>query len=148
MNDAIMALSRVEEIQEQINPLMVEATELKKAATEFAVSKGIDVVQLEDVYYRQIQRYNKKWIGTRDEIPINVTMPKGTRALYDIAKGRKVKINGKKRSLWSLLTRRVPDPEKINEAVGKGWIEQDEVEAAFIEIPQQPFLQRFTGEAE
>ena len=131
--DATQALERVDEIQAEIDPLMREATELKKAATEFCVRKKVDVVQLDGHYYRHIQRYNRTWDSD---------------ALYGLVRGLKVKVKGKTTPLWQILTKRVPDPERINEAVGKGYITMDAIEAAFVEKAQSPFLQKFQGEAE
>lgn len=138
--DAIEALERVEEIDKKLKPLMIEQTELKKAATAYADEKNLDVVQLAGRYWRLITRYTRMWVGTADEMPGDVS---DAVSLYEICKGKKV--DGK--PLWQLVTKRVPDPEKINEAVGKGWVKEKEIHKAFIEKPQTPFLQRYEGEA-
>lgn len=139
--EAEEALARVVELEEEISPKMNEATALKVAATEWAVSKGVEVVQLDGCYFRQITRYNRTWIATDDDIP---TAGGKVKSLQSIVKGKKVGIT----PLWQKVTKRVPDPEKIAEAVGKGWISEKEVEKAFYEKPQKPFLQKYVGDAE
>lgn len=139
--DAIEALEKLEEINKKMEPLVIEATELKKAATAYANDKKLDVIQLAGRYWRLVTRYTRMWVGMPDDMPDNIS--DRAISLYEICKGKKAE--GK--PLWQLVTKRVPDPDKINEAVGKGWIKEKEVQKAFIEKPQQPFLQRYEGEA-
>jgi hypothetical protein len=139
--EAEEALRLLEEIEEEISPKMIQATELKKAATAYAVDKKLDTIQLDGCYYRQITRYTRFWVGTDEDVPAEQA---GVKSLQALVKGKKA--NGK--PLWQLITKRVPDPDKISEAVGKGWIEETEIEQAFVEKPQRPFLQRFTGDAD
>lgn len=139
--EAEEALRRVVEIEEELAPKMAEASALKIAATDYAVSKKLDVIQLDGMYFRQITRFNRVWIGTEEDLPAGLSGK--VKSLASIVKGKKV--NGK--PLWQLITKRVPDPEKINEAVGKGWISEDEIAPAFFERPQKPFLQKYVGDA-
>lgn len=143
--EAQEALQRVVEIEEQISPLMNEATALKQAATEYAVGKKLDVIQLDGVYFRQITRYNRFWIGTEEDLPAQAEMRSGVKSLQSIVKGMKMP-NGK--PLWQFVTKRVPDPDRISEAVGMGWVTEDEVAPAFVEKPQKPFLQKYVGDAD
>lgn len=146
MSQAIQALERMEAIEAQVEPLMKEAVELKKAATEYAVEKKVDVIQLGDHYYRQINRSNRFWVATPDDMPPGA--PKKAKSLKEITKGIKVTVKGKKVALWNLITKRVPDPVAIDQAVTKGWIDEDEINKAYLEKPQNPFLQKFSGEAD
>lgn len=146
MAEAKKALSRMEEIQAEIQPLMAEATQLKKMATAYAVEKNIDVIQLDECYYRQINRSNRFWVATPEDMPENA--PSKARSLKEIVKGKKVKVKGKMVPLWNLITRRVPDAEAISRAVDSGWISEKEISNAYLEKPQSPFLQRYTGEAD
>lgn len=140
------ALERMEEIQAKIDPLMKEAVELKKSVTAYAVEKKVDVIQLDECYYRQINRETRMWVATDDDMPTNP--PKKARSLKSICAGVKVTVKGKKVPLWNLVTKRVPDPEAIDRAVSKGWIDEDEIHKAFLSKPQAPFLQRYEGEAD
>ena len=140
------ALVEFERLKAEVDPINARLVELKREATEYAVAKKIAVVQLDNVYFRQIQRSNRFWAGTDDDIPANA--PDGARSLFSIVKGKKVKSNGKSVPLWQLITRRIPDPDKLQTAVAKKWISQDDLDAAFLEKPQAPFLQRYEGVAD
>jgi hypothetical protein len=144
--DAKKALERMEEIEAEISPLMKEATDLKVAATEFAVKKKVDAIQLDGVYFRQINRATRMWIAEPDDMPESA--PSKAKSLREICKGITVKVKGKKIPLWQAITKRVPDPELIDKAVSNGWIDEDEIHKAYLEKPQKPFLQRYVGEAE
>ncbi len=143
--DAQAALERMEEIQDEVEPLMKEATEIKKAVTAFAVKKKLDVIQIDGAYYRQINRSTRMWVAEPGEMPSAIP---GAKSLKEICKGKKVKIKGKLVPLWNLITKRVPDPAAIDKAVNEGWIKEKEISKAYIEKPQAPFLQRFVGEAD
>jgi len=145
LEEAQEALARMDEIQDEIDPLMKEAVDLKKAVTEFAVKKKITVIQLDGAYYRQINRNTRMWVATPDDMPEAVA---GAKSLREICKGITVKIKGKQVPLWNLVTRRVPDPAGIDKAVNEGWISEKEISKAYVEKPQAPFLQRYTGEAD
>lgn len=145
--DAIAALDEMETIQEFIDPLMQRTVELKKAAQAFAVktkTTSLDLPQ-RSMYFRLIQRYTRMWIGTDEDMPD--PKPKNAKSLKEITSEIKIKRKGKKTtSLWNLITKRVPDPDLINEAVGKGWITEKKISKAFVEKPQAQFLQRYHGQ--
>src|SRR5262245_1753744 len=94
MGDAHVALERIEEIKSLVEPLEQEAVRLKKAVTEYAVKRKIDVIQIDGVYYRQIVRHSRGW---------------DSKKLRAIASKISVKVDGRSKSLWLLITRRVPD---------------------------------------
>lgn len=128
-----LALQEAQELQEQIEPLMRRVTELKKGAVYYAAEKRIDVVQLDGSYWRLISRTSRGWDASM---------------LRKIVGKKKVKIKGKMKPLWNLLTKRVPDPDAINDAINEGFVDEGEIEEAFIERPQQPFMQRYEGVAD
>lgn len=127
--DLRIALARVDEIAEQVEPLMNEAVVLKKAATQYAVKKKIDVVQLEEAYYRLISRKSRYW---DEDIVQELT--------------KAIEIKGK--SLWLRITTRKLDRDKLQTAVAKGWISEKKLRRAYLEESQAPFLQRYKGEAD
>ena len=145
LDDAIAALEEMEEIGERIAEDMARQVELKKAATAFAVAKRVDVLQLDGHYFRQINRASRFWVGEESDMP--VPKPKGAKSLREICRLKKAVMNGKQVPLWNFITKRVPDPEKISRAVDLGYVKQAEIDKAFLEKPQAPFLQRFVGEA-
>lgn len=143
--DAINLLGQLEELQAQIEPLQKQAVDIKTAVTKYAVEKKIDVLQLDDVYYRQVNRNSTTWVATPNDMPLNA--PEGAMSLAEICEGKTVKVGGKTKKLWNLITRRTPSPELIEAAVRNNWVKADEIEKAFLEKPQAPFLQRYQGEA-
>lgn len=145
MQDAIEALEEMEAIQDEIAPKMARQVDLKKAVTEFAVKKKVDVVQLDGLYFRQINRATRFWVGETTEMP--APRPKGAKSLREICKGKFATVRGREIPLWNYITKRVPDPEKISRAVELGFVKQTEIDKAFLEKPQAPFLQKYTGEA-
>jgi hypothetical protein len=140
------ALVEFERLKTEVDPINARLTDLRRAATEYAIERKIDVVQLDNVYFRQIQRTSRFWAGFDSDIPADA--PDGAKSLFAIVKGKKVKLNGKLTPLWQLITKRIPDPERIQTAVAKQWISQEEIGAAFLEKPQTPFLQRYEGVAD
>ncbi len=143
---AKLALEEMESITEEIMPLMNRSVELKKAVTAFATDKRTTVIQLDDVYYRLIERKNRIWVGTPEDMPVGA--PKRAASLREIVKGKRVKVNGKLVPLWNLITKRVVDPELLNQAVQQKWVTEKEIEKAYLEKSQAPFLQRYEGVAD
>ncbi len=131
MDDAVAVLEEMEEINAVIMKAQQRVVDLKKAATVWAVEKKADVIQLDGRYYRQIQRHSRSWDAD---------------VLKGIVAGMTV---GKKGTpLWNFITRRTVNPEKIEQAVKKGYISEKKITKAFTEKPQQPFLQRYMGEGD
>jgi len=129
MDDAVAALEEMEEISGLIAKAQARTVELKKNVTDWAVDKRVIVIQLDGVYYRQINRSNSGWDSEKAK---------------EIVKGLKDK---KGKPLWNFITRRVLDPEKIDLAVKQKLIPEKKIMKAFKSTPQKPFLQKFTGEA-
>lgn len=146
MEEARQALEEIEAIEREIRPKMNRAVDLKKAVTNWAVGKKVNVVQLEDAYYRRIQRNTTLWVLTDEDMPEKA--PKNARSIKSIVAGKKVKFKGKMVPLWQLVTKRVVDPIGIDHAVSQGWIKEKEIGKALLEKPQAPFLQRYEGEAQ
>ena len=119
----------MEEIQAEIEAKQKQTVELKSRLLLWAVDYMVEVIPLDGHYYRQIQRYNRGW---------DAETPK------ELVKGKE---GGLGSSLCNFITKRVPDPERINSAVKKKLLKQSQVDKAFIETPQKPFLQKFQGEA-
>lgn len=146
MEEAISYLEEMEAITEAIAPLLRHQVDIKKVVTQYGVRKKVAVFQCDGLYFRQVNRANRFWASTDDDLPN--PRPKGARSLKAIMSGKTVKVKGVKKSLWNLVTRRVVDQEKLNDAVSKGWITEKEIEKAYIEKSQAPFYQRFQGEAD
>lgn len=143
LDEAIAALEEMDEINERIKEDMNRAVELKKAATAWAVKKKVDVIQLDGKYYRQINRASRFWAAEEADVPEGV---KGAKSLRSICSGLTATVKGKEIPLWNYITKRVPDPEKIDKAVALGFVKAAVIDKAFIEKPQAPFLQSYSGE--
>lgn len=128
MEAAVAALEQMEEINEALMQAQKRTVDLKKAVTSWAVYKKVDVIQLDGHYYRQIQRHNRGWDADK---------------LKDAVKGLKDK---KGKPLWNFITKRIPDPEKIDMAVNMKLVPEKKIMKCFVEKPQAPFLQKFEGE--
>lgn len=136
-------LTAVREAQEQV-ALVNKFIEIgRNHATTYMHSHATPVVQCEGHYWRLIQRMTRFFVGTDDDMPENA--PKGAKSLKALCQGKKV---GKKDTpLWNFITKREVDPKKLDEAVNKGYLKQKDVDKAYLESPQKPFVQPFTGEA-
>lgn len=143
-NDAVEALTEATKLKEEAEALMQEhgitemletADELKKKATAFAASKGIDRLDLPDGRYGKLITavHARIWVGTKDDIPEDATNKvKPLKSLVS-------------KEVWMKITRRVPDPERIEQAVSDGLVTLDEIEPAYLERMRAPFLRVFGG---
>jgi hypothetical protein len=137
------ALEAVREAQLQIKTVTDFIEVAKNQATTYMNSHAVSVVQCDGHYWRLIQRFSRFFVVTDDDMPEKA--PKSAKSIKSACQGKKV---GKKKiPLWNFITKRVVDTEKLNEAVSKGYITQGEVDKAFLESPQKPFVQSFAGEA-
>ena len=146
--DAIAAAEMGRDLKDAIHEDMVDATQLVKGAAEFFANKhGMDSsldapkveFQLDDgTNVTVVQRFSRFWVGNKSEMPS--PKPEGARALRQICGKRKIKHEGKTISLWNFLTKRVPDADAIELAINLGYVDEEEVGAAFIEKPQSPYL--------
>lgn len=117
----------------------------RNQATGYMHSHAMPVVQLEGSYWRKIQRKARFWVNTDAEMPDPA--PKGAKSLKALCQGKTAKSGKKIVPLWNFITKRVVDPKKIDEAVAKGFITEKEINRAYLEADQKPFIQRFQGEA-
>jgi hypothetical protein len=145
-DDAVAALEASVELKEIAEALMQEhgitemleaAEELKKKVTKYATSKSIDKLDLPDGRYGRLitSVHERLWVGTKADMPADA--------------GNKVKPLKSlvPKEVWMKITKRVPDPEKIDEAVSEGLISHDQIEAAYFEKMKAPYIRVF-GEKE
>jgi hypothetical protein len=74
VDEAGFYLAEMVDIEAEVAAQMQRAVEIKKAVTEFAVKKKIDVIQLDSQYFRQINRSSRFWVATDADMP---SLPKG-----------------------------------------------------------------------
>ena len=146
-SSAAAALQAAQDLKAQAEALMEEhgitamlegADALKKQATKFCAEKGIDRLDLEDGSYGKLitSVQERVWVGTKDDIPGD-------------AVGRVTPLKSLvSKEIWMKLTRRVPDPEKINDAVAEGLVTLKEIEPCYFEKHRSPYLRVFAGSAD
>ena len=142
--DAIAALEISVRLKEEAEALMQEhgitemleaAEALKKKATAFAASKNIDKLDLPDGRYGKLITavHERVWVGTKGDIPEGA--PDKITPLKSLVP----------KEVWMKITKRVPDPERIDEAVSEGLITHDQIAPAYFEKMRAPFLRVFGG---
>jgi hypothetical protein len=153
--DAVKALKLMAERQEaaqalmkkhKITELMQEATELKKAATEFCVAKGIEKLDLGDSYAGlREDGYDRRWIVDKGELvqfqlagAANVIDLKTILKKKFAKKG--VSVTAEFKEVWKRITKRVVDPDALQEAIDDGTLDEDEIAPAFVEKKKAPYL--------
>lgn len=146
--EAVRALTMMQNLQDEITELKKEygldememdATELKRAATAYCANNGVEILKLPKVnrYARLIKAVaSKKWIGTKDDMPDDAD--KGAKPLKSIVS----------KEVWMKITKRVPDPELIDEAVAEGLVTLREIEPAYVETFKSPYLGIYEGDVE
>ena len=142
--DDIEALRLKHGIQE----LEQDATELKKAATRYMEENEIDEVALEGGQYGKLVRgaYDRRWILSDDELT-EAELADGARSLRRILKKKFKNSPDKFKQAYAFVSKRVADPEGIQEAVSEGLVTEKEIAPAFVEKEKRPYLRVF-GERE
>lgn len=122
-----------------IDELEQDAVELKKAAEGYMVAKGIDEIQLDGESYAKVIRggYDRHWILLDSEI--TEQMP-GVKSLRSILQKKFGKSTQGYRDAMRKITKRIPDAEKIEEAVSEGLLTEKEIAPAFVEKEKKPYL--------
>jgi hypothetical protein len=141
--EALMLMLEIEDAIKEIHKdngipeMMMDSTELKRAATRYFASKRIKAMTLKGAgkVAKLIEGSEGQWIGTKAEMPDDA--PDGVRPLKSIV--------GK--DMWKRITRRMIDPDKIMEAVSKGELDEDEISAAYYEKPRAPYVRLYDDEA-
>ena len=140
---AAEVMQAFEDAQAPLKDIMETLTRQKEAVTAWAQANDVNVIQLEESYWRRVVRMTRRFVATKEDMPDPA--PKGAKSLREIVMGKKTP-DGK--PLWNFITVRVPDADRINAAVTMGYLTEKEVGAAYIEAPQKPFIQRYEGEAD
>jgi hypothetical protein len=145
------ALTLMQELKDDISTLRKEhgideleqdAVELKKAAEGYMTTKDIDEIQLDNGNYAKLIRggYDRHWVLFDSEIPENAP---GVKSLRSILKKKFAKNPTRFREVMRSITTRIPDAEKIEEAVSDGTLSESEIAPAFIEKEKKPYLRIF-----
>jgi hypothetical protein len=135
LKDDIATLKR----EHGIDELEQDAVELKKAAEGYMVAKDVDEIQLEGGNYAKLIRggYDRHWVLNDSEITDQTPGVKSLRSIL------KKKFGGNTigyKDAMRRITKRIPDAEKIEEAVSEGLLTEKEIAPAFVEKERRPYL--------
>ena len=116
-----------------ITEMLKDAEALKDEATEFCTKKNVKRLELPDGRYGTlIEAVNQRlWIGTKDEVPDDA--PETLKPLKSLVD----------KEVWMKITKRVPDPVKIDEAIQEGIISPNQIAPCYMERMKRPFLRVF-----
>jgi hypothetical protein len=118
-----------------ITEMLAEADTLKQRATEFCVENEIERLELSNGRYGKLieSTQERVIVGTKDEMPVNA--PRTLRPLKSLVS----------KEVWMKITKRVPDADKIEQAIGDGLLTLDDVAPAYFERMRKPYLRVFGG---
>lgn len=137
--EAVRALTMMENLKDEIaeiqkeqgiDEMMQDCTELKKAATQWCIANKTEVLEIKEIgkVAKMIRAVSgKRWIGTKDDMTDELDGAKPLRSLVS-------------KEVWMQITKRVPDPEKIDQAVAEGVITAKKVAPAYVETTKAPYL--------
>jgi len=141
----------VREIYEEhgITQLQDDSTELKKAATRWAVASKTERIDFDSGFHATLvsQSYDPRYVATDEDMPDE--LPEGRKVIplqTIIEKKFKSKVSkpgSKAREVWFSITKRVIDREAIDQAVADGVFKVDDVAPAFVEKQKAPYLRIF-----
>lgn len=133
----------IEEIEKEndLPEMRQDATEMKKAVQRWMEETEADQLQC-DGYHATLIRgnYDGRWIGT-DEDLVDANSPDGAIPLRRILKKKFDKAGAKE--VWQRITKRVVDPDVLDEVVAEGILAADEVAPAYVEKTKAPYLRIF-----
>lgn len=114
-----------------IDEMKMDCVELKKAATAYMADNSVDTLKFGDgrkaVLVTAVNQ--KRWIGTNadlENVPDGVTGVKPLRSLVS-------------KEVWMKITTRIPDPQKIEEAVSEGIVTTKKIAPAYVETFKAPY---------
>jgi hypothetical protein len=131
-------------LEHGLNDLQADIEALKEETTAFAVEHEIDRIDLDDCHFTLIsQAFDTRFIGTKDEMPLNVKDGRKLKPLRAIIFKKYKNDKAKAREVWKKVTKRVVVKELVDEAVSEGLLTVKEITPSFIERQKKPYLRRF-----
>ena len=156
--DAVQALnafrnlkSEIDEVRKEsgLDEMEKDAAAYKAAAQKFMIDMKLDHLQGDGFHGTLVKGTGgSTWIATDDDLTDK--SPARCQSLQSIIEKKfksKVKTKGSKaRKVWMKVTKRVIDPEKIEEVVNEGILDVDEIAPAWYETERAPYLRIFEDE--
>lgn len=149
--EALQAMRRLDaEIQREmeesgIGEMMQDATEMKKAVTRWMTDSEIEQLQCDGFHGTLVRAVNSKMWITTDEDLVTAGQPAKAMSLRRIIR-KKFKNAAKRKEVWMRITKRVVDPEALDEAVAEGVLSADEVAPAYVETFKAPYMRVYNDE--
>ena len=153
--DAVEALTRFHNLKAEIdavkeesglNELEKDATAYKAALQSFMTDKELDSLQGEGFHGTLVKSFgDPRWIAdvndlSGDEATTVVPLAEVIEAKF---KSKIATKGSQARKVWMKMTKRVIDPEAIDDLVNDGTLDADEISSSFVEAPRQPYLRVF-----
>jgi hypothetical protein len=124
--DAIEAVELRQELKEAINEAEQDAVAVTKALAEFMRKSNLPDFKAGEYRAKFVRRTQRFWDAER--------LKEIVRDEFDYEDGDSWQ------KLWQSLTVRIPDSEKINQAVAAKDVELDDIQDAYVEIPGNEYL--------
>lgn len=152
-DEALRALKMMESLAEEIEEIRqandipemeMDCVELKKAVTAWARDHGVQKIEMpEGHYYGLREDVNQRmWFATKDDIPDEANFPTGWKPQSALSILKK-KYPKNYKELFKRITKRVIDPVKLDEAVGEGVIDLEDLRPAYHETYKSPYMRRY-----
>jgi len=122
-----------------ISDMMEDATEMTKAVVRYMDEQKLDNLQAKGFHGTLVRAaYDKRWIATDEELD-EAGRPANSMSLRRILR-KKFKNAAKRKEIWMRITKRVADPEGIDEVVTEGILTIEEVGPSYVEKTKAPYL--------
>jgi hypothetical protein len=116
-----------------ITAMLDAADDLKREVTDYCAAFEIERLELKDGRYGRLVTsvQERVWVGTKADLRADA--PEYVMPLKSLVPSE----------LWQKITKRIPDPEKIEKAIQQGLITPDEIAPCFYERMRAPFIRIF-----
>jgi hypothetical protein len=130
-----------------ITEMMQDATEMKKAATAYAVENNLDQIQCKGFHATLIQQsYGTQFLATDEDVrEAQVDTDRPLKSLRSILRKKFGPLTKGSRSLeiWKRVTKPVIDKAALDDVVSEGLLNVKEITPAFVEKKKAPYLRVF-----
>lgn len=125
-DDAIQAIKEADSIMDEIREQEEQRKALKKSAAFYMRDKGIDGFKIAGKMRALVRPTSRLWVVTEEDIPENLPDDDAAevRPLEDILNAAQLE----------QVTKLVVDPEKMEQAIGLGIVDEEEIADAYLEI--------------
>lgn len=154
--DAVKALVAVQNLKKEIDDLRQEhgiidlendAVAYKAAVQNYMIEHELEQIQGDGFHGTLVKgTSSSRWITTDDDLTGDEPNEAAMSLQEIIEKKFKSKISAKgskARKVWMKITRRIADPEALEEAVNGKTLTVDEIAPAFVQVERKPYLRIF-----